>query len=287
MNILVTGGSGFIGGHTVDGLVRAGHHVRVLDLKDLHRADVEVARGDITSMDDVARALKDIDVIYHIAAFSNIDMVKDNPLTTVESNIMGTACLLEGCRHLNIKRFVFASSVYVHDERGHLYTTCKLASEMLCRNYSSLYGLPYTILRYGTAYGPRSRNADVVSIFVDRALRGQNLIVRGGGKQSRHFIYVDDLVEANVLALKPVATNRTYVVVGPQPVAVETLAQMVKEMAPTKIEIEHEPSREDDYLGEVSGIDLPNIDLGWKPQIDIREGLRRYIEWYRENMPVR
>lgn len=283
MNILVTGGSGFIGGHTVDGLVKAGHRVRIFDLKEPHRADVELFKGDITSNGDIARGLEGIEVVYHIAGFSNIDMVKDNPLTTIEYNIMGTAYLLDECRKKEIKRFIFASSVYVHDEKGHLYTTSKLTSEMLCKNYYSLFGLPYTILRYGTAYGPRSRNVDVISIFVKKALEGLNLTIHGSGKQVRHFIYVDDIVEANLAALKAGATNQTYAIVGPSPVTIKLLAELVKEMLPNKVEIEYDLSREDDYLGEVLNTEPALKELGWQPRIDIHEGLRRYIEWYGEH----
>lgn len=283
MNILVTGGSGFIGGHTVDGLVQAGHRVRIFDLKEPHRADVELFRGDITSKDDIAKGLEDIEVVYHIAGFSNIDMVKDNPLITIEYNILGTAYLLDECRKKEIKRFIFASSVYVHDEKGHLYTTCKSASEMLCKNYYSLFGLPYTILRYGTAYGPRSRNVDVISIFVKRALEGLSLTIHGSGKQVRHFIYVDDIVEANLAALKAGATNQTYAIVGPSPITIKLLAELVKEILPNKVEIEYDLSREDDYLGEVSNTEPALKELGWQPRIDIHEGLRRYIEWYGEH----
>ena len=168
MNILVTGGSGFIGSHVVDKLVEAGHEVRVLDIKKPYQANIEFLEGDITSREDVKKSLVDIDAVYHIAAFSNIDLVKDHPLATIEQNIMGTAYLLEECRLQKVKRFIFASSVYAYEERGHLYTTCKIASELLCKNYNTLYSLPYTILRYGTAYGPRSRRADVISLFVSR-----------------------------------------------------------------------------------------------------------------------
>lgn len=173
MRILVTGGSGFIGSHIVDKLIDSGHSIRVLDIKSPHRNDVEFIKGGITSKTDITKAVDNVEVIYHIATFSNINLVKESPVMTIESNIMGTAYLLDEARKRNIRRFLFASSVYVHDEKGHLYTTSKLASEMLCKNYYTLYSLPYTILRYGTAYGRRSRAADVISIFVERALKKQ------------------------------------------------------------------------------------------------------------------
>lgn len=284
MNVLVTGGSGFIGSHVADKLVEAGHSVRILDLKKPHREDVEFLRGDITSEKDVKKSLADIDVVYHIGAFSNIDLVRSHPLTTINSNIMGTAYLLEECRKRRVKRFIFASSVFVYDERGHLYTTAKLASEMICKNYHTLYGLPYTILRYGTAYGPRSRDADVISVFIRNALQGKQLTIHGSGQQKRHFICIDDLAEGNLAALKAIAANRTYTLANPKPVTIKELAVIIKEILGDSITVRYKPSRQDDYQGAISDISLAKEELDWEPRVDIREGVRRYIEWYRKTM---
>ncbi|MFC2007793.1 NAD-dependent epimerase/dehydratase family protein [Chloroflexota bacterium] len=282
MNVLVTGGSGFIGSHIVDKLVEAGHSVRILDLKEPHRRDVEFLRGNITSEEDVRKSSNGINIIYHIGAFSNIDLVKSHPVTTINSNIMGTVCLLEECRRQNVQRFIFASSVFVHDERGHLYTTAKLASEMMCKNFNTLYGLPYTILRYGTAYGPRSRDADVISVFIRNALEGKDLVIYGSGEQKRHFIFIDDLAEGNLAALKTIATNRTYTMANPNPVTVNELAMIVKEIAGKDITIKYQPSREDDYQGDISDIGLAKEYLDWEPKVNIKEGITRYIEWFRK-----
>jgi len=283
MNILVTGGSGFIGSHVVDKLVEAGHQVRVFDLKRPYRDDVEFSPGDIACQEDVNKSLIGMDVIYHIAAFSNIDLVKDHPLTTIEQNILGTAYLLEQCREQKVKRFIFASSVFVYDGRGHLYTTCKVASELLCQNYHTLYSLPYTILRYGTAYGPRSREADVISLFVQKALKGENIVIHGSGKQERHFTYVEDLAWGSVAALKPIAENKTYAIASSQPVSIKRLAEIVKRLLNGEIAIEYKSAREDDYRGTVPDNDLARKELGWEPKVGIEQGIKRYIEWYQAN----
>jgi len=280
MNVLVTGGSGFIGSHVVDKLIAAGHRVRVLDLKEPHRADVEFIQGDITVRDDINRATEQIEVVYHIAAFSNIDKVRDNPLTTIERNILGTAYLLEDCVQRKVKRFIFASSVYVYDQGGHLYTTAKQASEMLCKDYNALYGLPYTILRYGTAYGPRSRRADVISVFIERALNGQSLTIYGSGNQARHFIYVEDLAEGNVAALQEVARNQTYNLEGSRPITVKEIAQAVKKLV-ADVPIEYGKARPQDYGGTVIPPEGVSKELGWQPRVDLEEGIRRYVDWYR------
>ena len=279
MNVLVTGGSGFIGSHVVDKLVEAGHKVRVLDIKKPYQVNIEFLEGDITSGKDVKKSLIDIDTVYHIAAFSNIDLVKDRPLATIEQNIMGTAYLLEECRLQRVRRFVFASSVYAYEERGHLYTTCKIASELLCKNYNMLYSLPYTILRYGTAYGPRSRGADVISLFVGRALNGENLIIRGSGEQKRHFTYVEDLALGNVAALKAVAENKTYTLAARHPVSIKALAEIVQRMFKNRITIEYNSAREDDYQEELADLNITRNELRWEPEVDLEEGIRRYIKW--------
>ena len=283
MKILVTGGSGFIGSHVVDKLVAAGHNVRVLDIKQPYQKNIEFQDGSITARADVKRSLAGIETVYHIAAFSNIDLVKDNPLATIEQNIMGTAYLLEECRLQKVKRFILASSVYVYEEKGHLYTTSKVASELLCKNYQTLYSLPYTILRYGTAYGPRSRGADVISIFIKRALNGENLVIRGSGEQGRHFTYVEDLASGSVAALSPGAENKTYVLASREAASIRRVAELIRGIFNNKISIEFAAAREDDYEEKLGDLDNAKNDLGWEPGVGLEEGIRRYIEWYREN----
>jgi UDP-glucose 4-epimerase len=285
MNILVTGGSGFIGSHVVDKLIDAGHRVRVLDIrKPSHRRDVEYFKGDITSEKDIRKSLAGIEAVCHIAAFSDINLVKDNPLLTVKYNILGTAYLLEECRKQKVKRFILASTVFAYDERGHLYTTSKVASELLCRNYQTLYNLPYTVLRYGTAYGPRNRGDDAISLFVKKALNGENLIIHGTGEQKRNFTYVEDLALGTVAALAPVAENKVYTLVGKRSTSIKELAEIIRRVVNSRIAIEYDTAREDDYRGEVpdtSDIDLKNRELGWEPRFDIEDGIRRYVEWYK------
>lgn len=281
MNILVTGGSGFIGSHVVDKLLLEGHMVRILDIKSPHREDVEFIQGSIVSKEDIVKAVRNIEVVYHFGGFSNIDLVKNNPVETINLNIMGTTFLLEACRDSGIKRFLFASSVYVHEEKGHLYTTSKLASELICKDYQKLYDVSYTILRLGTVYGPRSRNADVISIFVQRALRGENLVIHGTGEQKRNFIYVGDLAEGSVLALRPGGINETFVFAGKETVTINELAQKVKAIVYQDVKLIFNPSaeREDDYFGQIEGISRTEELLGWVPKTSLNGGIKKYLVW--------
>lgn len=285
MKILVTGGSGFIGSHVVDKLIDVGHDVRILDIKEPHRKDIDFYSGDICSIKDVTTAMKGMDVIYHMAAFSNIDLVKASPLRMIELNIMGTAIVLETSRKMGVKRFILASSVFVHGRGGHLYTTAKITSEMLCKDYQKLYGIPYTILQLATAYGPRSRNADVISIFVKNAMGGKGITVNGGGRQVRNFIYVEDLAEGCVAALNKNAENKTYVLSGAQNTSIIELAELIRSSINPKMKIEVTGEREKDYLGELN---LDNEcmaleDINWRPRISLAEGITKYTEWIRKN----
>jgi len=286
MRALVTGGSGFIGSHVVDKLVEAGHSVRVLDLKEPHRKDVEYSKGNILSREVVRESVRDVDFVYHFAAASNIDLVKDNPLETIEFNVMGTAYLLEEARLNNISRFVLASSVFVHDTRGHLYTTSKLLSEMLCKDYNTLFSVPYTLLRIGTAYGPRSRNADVVSIFVQKALKNEDLIIYGNGKQKRNFIYVEDIAFACLAVIDENAKNKVFVIAGNDSFTIEELAYTVRDIVNPAIKIYFKPGeeRDDDYLGKIDRLDFAEQEIGWKPEVDISSGIVKYMEWYQETV---
>ncbi len=285
MKILVTGGSGFIGSHVVDKLIDAGHSIRVLDIKKpTYHANVEYFKGDITSEKDIRKSLNGIEMVCHIAAFSDVTLVKDNPILTIKYNIMGTAYLLEECRKQKVERFILASTVYAYDEKGHLYTTSKVASEMLCKNYQTLYSLLYTILRYGTAYGPRSRGDDVIARFVEKALKGENLVVYGTGEQKRNFTYVEDLAIGTVAALDKVAENKVYTLVNKRSVSIKELAETVRQAVNDKIDIEYDSSRQDDYQGVIpdkTEIERQNRELGWETKVDIEDGIKKYVEWYK------
>lgn len=285
MKILVTGGSGFIGSHVVDKLIDAGHDTRILDIKEPHRKDVDFYSGDICSIKDVTTAIKNINVVYHLAAFSNIDLVKANPLKMIELNIMGTAIVLEAARKQGVKRFILASSVFVYGRGGHLYTTAKITSEMLCKDYQKLYGVPYTILRLATVYGPRSRNVDVISIFVKNAMEGKGLTVNGGGRQVRNFIYVEDLAEGCAAALNKTAENKTYVLCGSQNTSIIELAELIRSSLNPKMKIEITNEREKDYLGELNFDNqcMALEDVNWEPRISLAEGIIKYAEWVAKN----
>jgi len=288
MKILVTGGSGFIGSHIVDKLISSGYKVRILDLKPpVQKSRVDFIKGDFMKDSVIKKAFDGIDVVYHIGGFSNIDYVKGDPIKTVELNILGTAKLLDASRKRNIKRFIFASSIYVNDNKGHIYTTSKICSEMLCRDFYTLYGLPYTILRYGTVYGERSRMADVVSCFVKTAIDKKKILIYGTGKQTRNFVFAEDVGIASAKALKDAAKNKIYTVADEKATSINDLAFIVKRKLmhiPKIIKIKSK-TREDDYTGKADDSLAPNIfkALDIKQKYDLEKGVEKFINWYKKN----
>jgi len=241
--VAVTGGSGFIGTHVVDALLDAGCTVRVLDPKPPHRADAEWVPVDVLDTDGLTVAVAGADVIFHLAAIADVNDVIADPTLAIQVNTLGTARLLEAARRADAGRVVLASTVWVYaattgdevDEDTlfdpntdrHLYVTSKVAGEMACRDYHTLYGRPYTILRYGIPYGPRMRDNCVVAAFMKRCMRDEALRIDGDGSQQRSFVYVEDLAQAHVKALDEVAVNRTYNIEGAVPVSIKEIAKTV------------------------------------------------------------
>ena len=283
MSILVTGGSGFIGSHVVDKLIDNNWDVTVFDIRRPHRKDVKFIKGNIASLDELNDAIGDVEYVFHIAAFSDINKVVEKPLDTVGLNIMSTANVLEVARNSGVERVIYASSYFVESGQGHLYTTTKAASEMICKDYWTLYELPFTILRYGTAYGPRSRGEDVISIFIKNALSHQPLTIYGDGNQSRNFIYIEDLAEGNVAALKDVAKNQTYNLEGMRSITVKEVAETGKKLI-GNIDIEYKEGRPGDFAGKRIPAEKAKRELDWEPKVDFEEGVRRYIKWYKGNI---
>jgi len=297
VDIGVIGGSGFIGSHVVDKLIDAGHEVTVFDIMKPHRSDVRHIYIDITDLSKTCVALAGAyDAVYMLAAVADVNDVYKNPVEAGEINIMAVANVLEAARRSGIGRVILASTVWVYEmaegervdentplllsKTKHVYTASKVAAELYCHAYQKLYGQNFTILRYGIPYGPRARGGAVIAVFVRRALNGEPLIIFGNGSQYRQFIYVEDLAEGNVAALKHVPTNQTYNLEGLRPVTIKEIAETVKKLI-GNVAIEYEEARPGDYGGALVSSEKAKRELGWEPKVDFEEGVRRYIEWYK------
>jgi UDP-glucose 4-epimerase len=296
--IAVTGGSGFVGSHVVDALLDAGQSVRVIDpQKPLQADDVDWADVDMLDQDALTDALQGVGPVFHLAAMADVNDIVADPPQSVWLNTFGVARVLEAARRADAGRVVLSSTVWVYaathgdevDETTlfdlqtdrHLYVSEKIAAEMLCRDYATLFGRPYTVLRYGIPFGPRMRTDLVVAAFLLRALRGEPLRIDGDGSQERRFVYVRDLAAAHVLALNGIAENRTYNLESDEAISIRTLAETVRDLV-GDVEVTFGPTRPGDYRARVVRSDRAREELGWEPEHTFADGLRKTLAWYRE-----
>ena len=298
MRVLVTGGSGFIGSHVVDKLRARGHEPVIYDLRPSpwhERGSVDTVLGSITDREALERALHSCDAVAHLAAVADVNDVHAEPEDAERVNARGTVAVLEAARRAGVKRIVYASTIWVYsdcepeevDEEtllpppSHLYTSTKLAGELYCKAYQELYGIDYTILRFGIPYGPRAREAAVIPAFVNKALAGDPLTLAGDGSQSRKFVYVEDLANGVARGLDDVAVNRVYNLASDETVTIKQIAETIKELM-GDVEIVHTPARPGDFGGKIVSSDRAERELGWTAATPFAEGVRRYIDWRHE-----
>lgn len=306
-NYLVTGGAGFIGSHLVEKLVSLGCRVRVLDdfstgkeenLKDL--ADrIEVIKGDIRDRDLCFRAAEGMEVILHQAALASVPRSVAEPVLAHEINVTGTLNLLLAAGKSGVKSFVFASSSAVYGDDQIFpkkegsegkplspYAAQKFASEKYCQVFSALYGFNAVCLRYFNVFGPRqdphSQYAAVIPIFITRMLRGQPPIIFGDGQQSRDFIYVENVVRANLLAAEAAGFRGEVFNIGSsERVTINALAQEISSHLNLSIKPIYAEPRPGDIKESYADVSRAEKILGFKPEIDFRQGLKLTIDWYK------
>jgi UDP-glucose 4-epimerase len=282
----------------VDVLRQAGHQVIILDRKAPRpRVGVEHRQVDILDLPALAHALRDADYVHHMAAVSNVNEAYDRPLECVETNVQGTANVLEAARRAGVKRVFFSSSVWVYnsvtatqvDENtplhmpgpGHVYTSSKIAGELIAHDYAALYELPITVFRYGVVYGPRMRDELLIPSLLRRAFAGQALQIAGVGQQARNFVYVEDLARAHLLALSEACCNQTLNLDGARPVSVLEVAERIGQLMGHRVAIEHTPARPGDYSGKIVSQEKSARLMGWHANVAFEEGMRRTYDWYR------
>ena len=299
MKIAVTGGSGFIASHVVDHLLSAGHEVVVIDHRVRpHRDDVQFEDIDVLNLSALIRATAGCDFIFHLAAVSNVNYAHKYPVYTVDLNINGTANVLEAARLNDVQRVFFASTVWIYTgtrgngsltedepfhlpDAGHIYTTSKIASEMIIHNYWQLYRQRFTILRYGIPYGPRMREELVIPIFIRKALKGEPIVIQGDGSQYRNYVYIDDLARAHLLALNKKAENQVYNLEGSRRISIANIADTINRVLGGGVQINYVPARPGDYAGKEVSARKIRDELGWEPRVDFDEGMVSTIAWFK------
>ena len=241
MKIIVFGGAGFLGSYVADILDAAGHTVRIFNRSksEYLKHGQEMILGDITDQAAVESAVRGCDVVYNFAAVADIDVAKNKPVEVVKVNILGNTYVLEAARKAGVKRFIYASSVYAYSQFGAFYSNSKLASEKITETYSRQFGLPFTILRYGSLYGPaRSNHLSSINKFINQAVKEKKISYPGSGEEVREHIHVKDAAQLSVEILKPEFENQHILITGNQTLKSRDLLIMIKEMFNHDIEIE-------------------------------------------------
>jgi UDP-glucose 4-epimerase len=303
MRALVTGGAGFIGSHIVDRLLADGYRVRVLDdfstgkrenLPD--SADLEIVTGDVGSFEDVRKAMKDVELVFHEAAIASVPKTIEDPIGSQRTNYQGTLNVLEAARQQGTKRVVFASSAAVYGDLPELpkredmplkplspYAVDKLASEYACQMYTHLHGLETVCLRYFNVYGPRqdpsSPYSGAISVFADRLKKGERPVIYGDGEQTRDFVFVSDVVEANVRAATvDKAAGRVINIATGRTVTLNALLQTMCRILSKNFDPGYEKARSGDIRHSSALTGLSKDTLAWVAIVNMNEGLDKLLQ---------
>jgi len=302
MKIVVTGGSGFIGSHVVDELIKAGHEVKIYDVDaPRYGQPCEFIRGDVRDVDRLSYIVKNVDIIYHLAAEANVNRFMESPLYSNDITSSATLCVLEAVRRSGAGRLILASTEWVYgsleesaseqiteeapyaQNPDHLYTSSKIAAELFCKSYHRLYGVNYTIMRYGIPFGERARPETVTPTFLRKILHGETISIHGDGSQTRQFIYVKDLARGNVACAQPQASNEIFNINGTKRISVLEIVQTLERILGRKASVSFVDDRRGNFKGRFISSEKAHKLLGWKCLFEYEEAMSHYVEWYMEN----
>jgi len=297
MNILVTGGSGFIGSHVVDVLIEKGHDIVIYDLeRPRYNQKCIYIRGDVNDKTRLLESTKNADFIYHLAAEANVNRFYESPVYSNHVTSVSTLNVLECAKLNSVKRVLLASTEWVYgsiagddsdmiteetpyaQSPDHLYTSSKIAAEMFCKNYKTLYNVNYTIIRYGIPYGERARAETVTPIFINKILKDEEIAIHGTGSQTRQFIYVRDLAEGNAACMKAEAENGIFNINGREQISVIQIVRTLEEILNKKAKVRLIEDRRGNYQGRYISSAKAEKLLGWKPKWSYKEALEKYVK---------
>ncbi|MDH5551920.1 MAG: NAD(P)-dependent oxidoreductase [Nitrosomonas sp.] len=231
---VVFGASGFLGSHVADALSVAGYQVRLFDQSPspFLKPDQEMIVGDIMDLDQVIAAAKGAAVVYNFAAIADIDEAHHKPIATATINVMGNMHVLEAARLAGVRRYVFASSVYVYSESGSFYRASKQAAERFTETYHERYGMEYNILRYGSLYGRRSDQRNGIYRMLHEAIADHSITYKGSGDAMREYIHVEDAARMSVQVLAPEFANNHIILTGQEKLRIKDVMTMIAEIMP-------------------------------------------------------
>lgn len=302
--VLVTGGAGFIGSNLVRRLLDEGNSVTVLDnFMSGYRSNldpfssVRIIEGDVRDKSAVELAMQGAEVVFHLAASVGNKRSIDHPIIDAEINVLGTLQVLQAARKEGVRKIVTSSSAGIFGELKTIpikedhpiepdspYGCTKLCQEKLCLSYAKLYEIEAVCLRYFNVYGPNQRFDDygnVIPIFVFRMLRNESILIFGDGEQTRDFVNVDDVVQANIKAAESIGVSGAFNIASGTRVTINHLVELITKNNSNTINIEHGPVRKGDVRHSLADITLANQKLNYKPEIELKTGIKEYIEWAR------
>jgi UDP-glucose 4-epimerase len=285
--VTVIGGSGFIGSHVADQLTQEGYQVRIFDRTHSHwkNEGQEMIIGDLADKDLLNKSISGSEAVYNFAAIADLDLARNKPIETAEINVLGNVNVLEACRLNGVKRFIFASTVYVYSREGSFYRCSKQAAENYIEEYQQIYNLDYTILRYGSLYGPRADKSNGLFRIVNNALESGVVRYEGSPEALREYIHVEDAAKASVIALGDDFKNQSVVLTGQEPMRVVDLLKMLAEILgfPDSVEFV-----DGDYPGHYIHTPyayLPKLGRKYVApfHVDLGQGLIQLIDEVRRN----
>jgi UDP-glucose 4-epimerase len=303
MKIIVAGGSGFIGSHVVDALLERGNEVLIYDLEAPHYNQLcAFIRGDTRDLDRMAQVLKAGDIVYLIAAEANVNRFFESPRFSNDITSNATLSVLEAARRTSASRVILASTEWVYgslpeseeenvitedtpytQNPDHIYTSSKIAAELFCKNYRDLYGVNFTIMRYGIPFGERARPETVTPIFIGRIVRGEPITIHGDGSQTRQFIHVKDLAQGNAACVSAAAENQIFNLNGKKKISVIQIVRTLEEILKKKANLSFIEDRKGNFKGRFISSEKACNLLGWSPALDYEDAMRMYVEWFLKN----
>jgi len=235
---IVFGGSGFLGSHVADALLDAGHEVTVFDVRESTclTEGQHMVVGDVRDLDSVCSAVAGHDYVYNFAGIADLDDARTKPVETVELNVVGNLNIMEAGRKASAKRFVYASTIYVYSQKGGFYRCSKQASEAYIEEYQRHYGLDYTILRFGTLYGPRATAANSIYRYLKQGVEDRRIECDGTGTEIREYIHVRDAASLAVDVLADEYSNRHIIITGHNPTKLSDMINVIREILGDDVE---------------------------------------------------
>ena len=281
--VVVVGGSGFLGSHLADALTEAGYAVSIFDVRPSPwlRPDQQMVLGDIRDEETLRSCIKGARYVYHLAGISDIGEAARSPRATVEQNIIGSTATLDCCLEAKVERILFASTLYVYSQQGSFYRVSKQAVELLIEAYHERFGLEYTILRYGSLYGPRAQEWNGLKRYVTQAVRKGRIDYPGTGEERREYIHVIDAARLSVEALAPNHANQCLTLTGTQILNSGELLRMIREILGGKVEITFSPEQRNPEHYEMTPYRFtPRVARKIVPSVfvDIGQGILDLVE---------